>query len=327
MSTPAKDKILEIARARAGVRPHELARDLGVSLVTVHKQLKRLVEEGLLEKRGKPPQVIYLPATTPSRSIPHSLPQKYTQEIEDHFSYFTPTGEELCGTQGFITFLQRTNQAQDIEARAEEYTKILSTAESFRDSTGLIDGTKKLQDTFAECFLARLYYSDFYSLPKYGKTQLGQFLLHGKSGQNVKLIAAIAERTKRDVQTILDRHKIEAIAFAPHSIPRKTPFLKEYRRLLGLQLPEIRLIKAFQGDVPIAQKSLSKLSERIENARQTNFVADTTIPYKRILIIDDALGSGATINEIAAKLKRDSREIYGYAIVGSYKGFEVIQEV
>jgi predicted amidophosphoribosyltransferase len=41
------------------------------------------------------------------------------------------------------------------------------------------------------------------------------------------------------------------------------------------------------------------------------------------------VGSGATINEIALKLKAKgiAQEITGLAITGSYRGFEVISEL
>jgi predicted amidophosphoribosyltransferase len=57
-------------------------------------------------------------------------------------------------------------------------------------------------------------------------------------------------------------------------------------------------------------------------------VVSLKVEYQTVLIIDDAVGSGATINEIAQKLKaRGAKKVIGFAIVGSYKGFEVIKEV
>ena len=49
----------------------------------------------------------------------------------------------------------------------------------------------------------------------------------------------------------------------------------------------------------------------------------------KILILDDAIGSGATINEIALKIKTQklAKVIIGVSITGSYKGFEVISEL
>jgi predicted amidophosphoribosyltransferase len=44
---------------------------------------------------------------------------------------------------------------------------------------------------------------------------------------------------------------------------------------------------------------------------------------------DEIIGSGATINEIALKIKAKgiAKEITGLAISGSYKGFDVISEL
>lgn len=49
-----------------------------------------------------------------------------------------------------------------------------------------------------------------------------------------------------------------------------------------------------------------------------------------MLLIDDAVGSGATMNEIAKQIKNInlvSGEIIGLSITGSFKGFDVISEV
>jgi predicted amidophosphoribosyltransferase len=80
----------------------------------------------------------------------------------------------------------------------------------------------------------------------------------------------------------------------------------------------------------VAQKTLEKLEQRIVNARETIFVKDIVLPFKNILLIDDAVGSGASLNETAKKLKPllpPSGKIFGFAITGSYKGFDVIREV
>jgi predicted amidophosphoribosyltransferase len=73
---------------------------------------------------------------------------------------------------------------------------------------------------------------------------------------------------------------------------------------------------------------LSKIYERIAYA-QVSFVITENIKYKTILLLDDAIGSGATMNEIARKIKQKgivSKEI-SLAITGSYKGFNVITEL
>ncbi len=51
--------------------------------------------------------------------------------------------------------------------------------------------------------------------------------------------------------------------------------------------------------------------------------------YNHILLIDDAIGSGATMNQVAGKLKNKkiAKKITGLAIVGSFKGFDVITDI
>ena len=65
--------------------------------------------------------------------------------------------------------------------------------------------------TFKEKILEDVYYSDFYSLPKYGKTKLGQYILHGKGGQNRLLIRKTAEIACPGIKRIISKHNIEAI--------------------------------------------------------------------------------------------------------------------
>ena len=193
----------------------------------------------------------------------------------------------------------------------------------------MLDATKKLEDTFEQCYLDFLFYQDFYSLPKFGKTKMGQMITLGKSGQDIASIKALAEMCRQPILDIIEFFKIESVIFTPHSIPRTVSFLKEFRRFLALPYHGMTLNKVFAGKTPIAQKSLAKLSDRIENANNTLFLTDENYNFKRLLVIDDAVGSGATLNAIAYKLKTQAKAefVCGYAITGSLKGFDVISEI
>jgi predicted amidophosphoribosyltransferase len=78
----------------------------------------------------------------------------------------------------------------------------------------------------------------------------------------------------------------------------------------------------------VPQKILNKLEDRVQNAKGTISVSDS-IKYNKILLIDDAVGSGATLNETAKKIKdiKIAKKVIGLAITGSFKGFDVISEV
>ena len=100
------------------------------------------------------------------------------------------------------------------------------------------------------------------------------------------------------------------------------------RKRLQLKVRFIK-IKKIKSDVAVPQKSLSKLVDRIENARHSIVVSEASI-HENILLIDDAVGSGATMNETARQIRERGicqGKIIGLAIVGSYKGFDVISEV
>jgi len=153
-------------------------------------------------------------------------------------------------------------------------------------------------------------------------------VLYGKQSQDVGIIRRTAEESKELIEKILAFFEIQAVGFLPHSIPRRLQYLKEFRKYLNLKLPEIDLVKAYAGQIPVAQKSLSSLEERIENASKTIMVKDLKPRFESVLLIDDAVGSGATLNETAKKLKAIgiANKVIGFAVVGSMKGFEVIRE-
>ena len=94
------------------------------------------------------------------------------------------------------------------------------------------------------------------------------------------------------------------------------------------RIKKLSIIKV-KTNITVPQKSLSKLGDRIENARKTIIVNDKNT-YKNILLVDDAVGSGSTLNETAKQLKEKgvcTGAIIGLAITGSFKGFDVISEV
>ncbi len=330
MKTITREKIYQFIKERGQVRPHELGKHLGTSQVSVHRQLKLLLQENRIQKIGKAPMVFYIPKEVIN---PKQIPQlaKETEDfIEQTYLYVTPNGQLLYGVKGFYVWVEQTGQIKFYEHLATEYTQMRNHANSLFTKDGWVDATKKVHAAFPNnTWVDTVIYKDFYALPKFGKTKFGQLVLHAKQAQNKELITQLAIAVKPTLEKIIQKYNINAIAFLPHSIPRAIPFLKELRTNLRLPLQQIDLVKAYAGEIPVAQKSLGKLEERVENARGTIFVKAPQNIYKTVLLIDDAVGSGATFNETAHKLKQDYgvKTVIGFAIVGSMKGFEVIREI
>jgi len=216
---------------------------------------------------------------------------------------------------------------------------ILKTLEEFKitkekylqyvNAVGLIDGLDKIKNTkgYDSIFLDELYYLDFYAIERFGKTRLGTLLHYAKQGQNKMLMKIMVDEIKSKVLDFIKDSGADAIAFVPPTIRREVQIMKFIENYLKIPLPIVKLNK-ISGIIPVPQKSLNKLEERIVNAENTFSVPEKNV-YNHIILIDDAVGSGATLNIIAGKLKtkKVGKKITGLAIVGSFKGFDVITDV
>lgn len=328
MKTDTGQKIIAIIRKKGEVRPDGLVRELNLSRAAVHKQLKKLVEVGQLRRLGRPPRVIYVPAAAAPAGKP-DISWDLQGFLTRRYLYVSPQGEMLSGVIGFWRWLGEIGKENEAEIYARRYQKIRQEADQFIGRNGLIELSSKLKTTYNQVYLNQLFCLDWYSLPEFGKTRLGQLVLFAKQSQSRKLIRQIAGEGREKISQLIKEKQISAVAFVPHSLPRQIQFLDEFRHYLNLNLPEIKLEKVRSGEVIVAQKTLTKLSERVINARETIFVAGRDKSYPAVLLIDDAVGSGATLNETAKKLKdkKIAQKVYGFVPVSSFKGFDVIREL
>lgn len=326
MITDTSIRILSYIKTNGQAKVKDLVDHLGLGNVSIHRQLKKLVETGQLTKVGTPPKVFYIPATpspTSSESLPHPL-------LDTYFAYVDPTGHLVTGLSGFKVWLKNVKKADQEQSLLKRYIQDRTEANIHINPDGLIDATANIRRIFkSDMSLDKVFYLDFYSLPTFGKTRLGTSILYAKQSENQDMIFKLADEAKPKLLLLIEKSRIEAIGFLPHSILRKVQFLKEFSHRLNLTLPKIELTKAYRGDIRVAQKTLGRLEERIQNAKETIFASNTTAHYRRVLLIDDAVGSAATLNETAKKIKsmKMADEVYGFAVVGSLKGFEVIREV
>lgn len=319
------DKIIAYLRLKKQVSVSELVDYLEISRMGASKQLANLVSEGKIEKIGRPPVVFYMIKEEDLISKQEIILDKQTEDlINENYLFITPSGERREGLIGFSHWCQVNNLP--LNKTAEEYRKTLKKYQAFRKD-GLLNGMHKFQTTFEEVALDSVFYLDFYSIERFGKTKLGQLLLFAKQSQDKKLIRELADDIHPMVKRIIEKYNVDAIGFIPPTVKREVQFMKELEKNLNPSVKRIPIIKV-KTEIIVPQKTLNKLKDRIENVRKT-IVVNEPGRYKTVLLIDDAVGSGATLNETATQIKNKgiAKKIIGLAVTGSFKGFDVISEV
>ena len=274
---------------------------------------------------GKPPVVYYFIKDQIASKMTSFQKQAESQIVEKNYLIITPTGEKLTGVAGFKYWCDKSKLL--FSKTVKKYEKTFQKYAKYKKA-GLIDGTYKLRHSFDKVFVDKIFYLDFYSIERFGKTKLGWMLLYAKQSQNKTLIKEICEEIQKEINKFIIKSNINAVSFVPPTVKREIQLMSEIEKNLNLHLPIINLQK-IKTDLIVPQKTLSKIEDRVENAKQTIMVNDTR-SFNNILIIDDAVGSGATINETAKKFRERKiakNKIYGLAITGSFKGFEIISEV
>jgi len=323
-----ENQIIDYLKSHSEGSANELQENIGVSRQMIHRVLNGMLEQGYLQKLGRPPKVFYRLNKTPvSKATALSLSEDEINFLNDHFLVITETGNRLEGTEAMQAWCEK--QKLPVEKTAREFIVTKKKYLNYFLPNGLINGTEKLRNTkgFESIAIDKLFYCDFYAIERFGKTKLGTLLHFAKQGQNRPLMKEIIELTKDKLEALIKEKRIEAIGYIPPTIKRHLQIMTVLQKGYNLPLPHLTLVKV-SGTIPVPQKALNKLEDRISNANASIMIKDTR-QFNNILLIDDAVGSGATINETAAKLKKKGtgKKIFGLAITGSFKGFDVIQDV
>lgn len=317
-------KILEIIESYEPIRATEIVKKLKVSTKTVYKHLSKLLDEQLIKKIGSTPKVFYIVNTTVDSDL--QILEKDDIVIEQNYIYVSPKGEMISGVKGFLVWCQKNNfnYAKEKKLFIAQY-KLLQKSKK----NNLFSAKKIILSAKKQMNLDNIFFSDFYTIGHFGKTKFGQLVYLGKSSQNKNLIMKISKLVRLSILNIIKKYNIKMVCFIPPTIDRKIQFMDIFKKWLKLDLPEISAVK-IPSTTKIPQKTLKKLEDRIINAKTTIAVNPNQKIIGNVLIIDDATGSGATLNETAKKIKKIAKKnikAIGYSIVGSYKGFDVISEV
>ena len=324
------DKIKNFFLQKKELSVTEIVNELNISKQYIHRVLNNLLDNNEIIKIGSAPKTIYKlnenDVIKKNENV-NQFDNEKVQFLDSNFIMITEIGEILKGLDGFQNWCQKRNLP--LEKTINEFILTKEKYNKYEDENGLLSGLEKLKNTkgYSEIYMDELLYLDFYAIERFGKTRLGTILHYAKQGQNKMLMKILINEIKEKISTIISVYKIDAIAFVPPTIKRETQLMKVLANGLKINLPSIEIIK-ISGIIPVPQKSLNKIEERINNAENT-FVVKSNVSYNNLLLIDDAVGSGATLNQIAGKIKSKelAKKIIGLAIVGSYKGFDVITDV
>ena len=324
-----KDKIGIALKEKGDLSVKELVDMLHVSKQAIHVAITQLLEQDVIVKFGRTPKTIYrlhnkTQATINDFTTITSEHQKY---LLKNFLLITEIGKMLEGIEGFSYWCKQRNLP--LEKTLDEFIKTRAKYDAYFDNKGIIDGKEKIVTTkgYDKIYLDEILYLDFYAIERFGKTRLGTLLHYAKQGQNKFLMKILVTEIKQKVEVLLKKNKFDAVGFVPPTIRREVQVMKYFETHLKINLPKITIQK-ISGIIPVPQKSLHKIEERISNAENT-FAVTETVKYNHLLLIDDAVGSGSTMNQIAGKIKQKgiAKKITGLAVVGSFKGFDVVTDI
>jgi DNA-binding transcriptional ArsR family regulator len=322
-----RDLIIKLLKKHSQMTVHDLAESLKVSRQYVHRILNELEENDLIMALGKAPKVYYSLKLQGKIEYVSSITFENELFLKQHFILVDPLGNLLEGLEAMQYWCEKQNLSLD--KTIFEYIDTRKKYLLHFNEKELIDGKEKFVQTkgVVKVGVDYLFYLDFYAIERFGKTRLGTLMHYAKQGQNKQLMKRIVSEIRQRVYKLIEEKQIDAVLFVPPTIARKVQIMTALQNLLKLECPTLKVDK-IKNQIVVPQKALSKIFERIANAKNTFYVPNQK-KYKRVLIIDDAIGSGATINEIALKLKEKkiANEIIGLAITGSYKGFDVISEL
>jgi hypothetical protein len=299
----------------------ELVLKTGASKQLVHRALHQFTEGKLIQKIGRTPKTSYRlldqSKSTKILTIPE-LNEDDLRFLEEHCLLVDETGKLLRGPEAFTWFCNENDLGFD-ETLAEFKVEIQS-QQKLHDRKGKIKATDSFLNysKFGSIWLDNLFYFDFDRTETFGRTPLATLIYYSKMGQSSFLMNVLIEEIKDKVLQFLSDQQADAVAFVPPTLGREIQLMKFLKANLNISLPHIP-IKKINGLVPQPQYSILQLDNKIKNADNTYMLAETR-HFKHVILFDDHTDSGATLNQLAGKLKLKgiAAEVSGLAIVGSY---------
>lgn len=324
--------ILDVFNGDEEIWVQDIVNRLWKSRTIIHKYLKELVKRWYLIKLWKPPHTKYKRKIINTKNINKNIKDifiSYEEKkiFDEAFLKFSSDWKILKWFEWFIIWCNERNF--NIKKKKDDFLKIYKYIKSKQDICWNISATQSFWKSFKTVYLDNIYYSDLYNYLEFWRWALAELAFYAKTSQNKKLIDETLDKVLYKIECIIHLNKYDALAIVPWSIDRKNQLLKVLKdRLKRLNLPFINIIKYSPTWIIIPQKSLKTKKQRLENAKNTIFVDDNK-KYNKVLLIDDFVGSWATLNETAKKIKENwIKKVDWYAFVWNLDlSYEIISEI
>ena len=314
-----KQRIIDILRHKR-LSPHDLRQELGISASVVHSHLRHLVELGLVEKFGNAPHVLY------------AVREKTVADVVDeHFVFQDSLGVLHFGMDGFRLWSDRGLKKISFEEKIDLYAKRILIMESNKHED-VFDMTEKLQKVVAageDVHLREMTCLSLRTLQDFGRTKMGVYMDIVKSVGSAKIMDMVLDFSVPLIIAYAKRKQVNAVLFIP-------PTRRRHKQIMTLLEKQFRIgplrtaaidIKKIRRDTPREQKTIRDLQDRIYNADHTFHISrySHVHNYKKILLVDDFIGSGATLNQVAKMLRKRgfTGEAFGLGVVGEERGYSV----
>lgn len=293
----------------------------GLSRTILHKYVKELVSQKKLTKIWSWSHTRYqiIDWKTKNTKSDHkdiNIDREVRNKLDEVFLKYTPQWTILKWYDGILQWCK--SRWLDPEDKIKSYIKISDHISSVRNKCGLLESTQAFAKTVWDCHIEKIYYADQYKRMDFGRGKLAEMTFYAKQSQNRKTLIQCIDMFVDKIKCLIQNSKIDAIAFVPATISRQWQLLKMIDTAMqDILLPRIQIKKFYEGNMKIPQKSLKKREDRIINAQKSIYVYDPHVStYKNVLLIDDFVWSGATMNETAKKLKTEwIKKVIWFAIV------------
>lgn len=298
-----KTRILELFDNYNELSVLEITKQLNVSKQSVHLCLKKLQGEEVVQKFGRVPLTFYklVPSSAEGEDVQISLTED-EQTAVNTFTRLNAYGKLITGIPAIVDYYKNTDRG------LHEFIKLFA-AERIRinrnkDPSQLINGHNNFRQLVgvSDYNISDLYHVDYEHIGEFGKSRLGILVELAKTTQSESVFELLIKEVKKQIVNFVYMSDFDAVAFVPPTIPREKQIMRVLEEELAIALPKINIHKVF-NEVPVAQKSRLSKESRAINA-ESSFMIPQQAKYKHLLLIDDIMTTGITLNTIAQKIKR-----------------------